>query len=486
MSFQLSRWVFLRLLGLTYLVAFASIAPQIIGLIGSDGLLPAAQYFERARDFYGTRAYYLLPGFGWLSASDGALHALCLGGIMLSVLGIAGIAPVATFWLLWASYLSLTVAGQTFLSFQWDVLLLETGLLASLYAPLGWWPTLGAERRAPAPIRWLLWALVFKLTFLSGITKLVSGDATWWGLTALTFHYQTQPIPTWTSWYAHNLPAWFQTVSVAVMFCIELIVPFLVFAPARFRRTRAVACVLLCLFQVTIAATGNYGFFNLLTIVLCLTLLDDEHISRLVPRTVATCGTSAIAGDEPRAWRLAVTGVALVIGFMSAITVWHESTYMGPHPEWSNRLSSVVRPIRSINGYGLFRTMTTERPEIIVEGSFDGTSWTEYAFRWKPGDVGRRPPFVQPHMPRLDWQMWFAALDPYGNQHWLTPMLDGLLENRPAVLGLLDGNPFLHAPPRYVRLAQYRYDFTTPEEGRETGAWWRREFVGYLTEPVSR
>ena len=171
---------------------------------------------------------------------------------------------------------------------------------------------------------------------------------------------------------------------------------------------------------------------------------------------------------------------------MSVITVWHESTYTRPHPEWSNWLSNVVRPIRSINGYGLFRTMTTERPEIIVEGSFDGTSWTEYAFRWKPGDVGRRPRFVQLHMPRLDWQMWFAALDPYGNQHWLTSMLDGLLENRPAVLGLLDGNPFLDAPPRYVRLVQYRYDFTTPEERQETGAWWRREFMGYLTEPVSR
>ena len=486
MSFQLSRWVFLRLLGLTYLLAFVSLAPQIIGLIGSDGLLPATEYFERARDFYGTRAYYQLPGFGWLSASDGALHALCWGGIVLSVLGIVGIAPVATFGLLWICYLSLTVAGQTFLSFQWDVLLLEAGLLASLYAPLGWWPVLGAETWAAAPIRWLLWALVFKLMFLSGITKLVSGDPTWWGLTALTFHYQTQPIPTWASWYAHNLPAWFHTVSVIVMFCIELGVPFLVFAPARFRRTRAVACVLLCLFQVVIAATGNYGFFNLLTIVLCLTLLDDHHISRLVPRTVATRGGSVLAGDEPRAWRFAITGAALAIGFMSAITVWHGSTYTRPHPEWSNRLVSVVRPIRSINGYGLFRTMTTERPEIIVEGSTDGATWTEYAFRWKPGEVGRRPRFVQPHMPRLDWQMWFAALDPSGNQHWLAPMLDGLLENRTAVLGLLGSNPFPNAPPRYVRLAQYRYDFTTQEGGRETGAWWRREFVGYLTEPISR
>ena len=109
--------------------------------------------------------------------------------------------------------------------------LLETGLRP-----------LETRTAQPTSIRRLLWALVFKLTFLSGITKLVSGDAIWWGLTALTLYYQTQPIQTWTSWYVHNLPAWFQTVSVAIMFCIELIVPFLVFAPARFRRTRAVTC----------------------------------------------------------------------------------------------------------------------------------------------------------------------------------------------------------------------------------------------------
>ena len=184
---QLSRWVFLRLLGLTYLAAFASLTPQIIGLVGADGLLPAAEYLERAKKFYGADAYMFLPTLGWISASDGVLLGLCWGGIVLSALAVVGIAPVPTFWLLWVFYLSLTVLGQTFLSFQWDVLLLETGLLAGLYAPLGWWPVLGRDAQAPALIRWLLWLLLFKLMFLSGITKLVSGDETWWGLTALTF-----------------------------------------------------------------------------------------------------------------------------------------------------------------------------------------------------------------------------------------------------------------------------------------------------------
>ena len=486
-DFQLSRWVFLRLLGLIYLLAFASLTPQIIGLVGAEGLLPATDYLERAKEFYGTQAHTAPPTLGWLSGSDGALLGLCWGGIALSAVAIVGVAPVPTFWVLWILYLSLTVLGQTFLSFQWDVLLLETGLLAGLYAPLGWWPRRGHERTAPAAIRWLLWVLLFKLMFLSGITKLVSGDETWWGLTALTFHYQTQPLPVWTSWHVHHLPAWLHTASTVMMFVIELVVPFLILAPSRLRRTRAAACALLCLFQVGIAATGNYGFFNLLTVVLCIALLDDQHLQWLLPRGIGKKTTDGPPVGEPRPWRVGVTAVAVPVAVISMVTIWHGATYASPHQEWSNDLVALARPLRSINTYGLFRTMTTERPEIILEGSMDGTSWEEYSFRWKPGDLDRAPRFVQPHMPRLDWQMWFAALDPYGNQQWLTPMLEGLLKNSPSVLGLLDetGNPFPDEAPRYVRLMHYRYDFTTPDERLETGAWWRRELIAPLTGPVT-
>ena len=485
-QFQISRWVFLRLLGVTYLLAFASLAPQIVGLIGTDGLLPLGQYLDRAREFYGPRAYFLLPTITWISASDVALKTLCWAGIALSGCAIVGIAPVPTFAGLWALYLSLTVAGQTFLNFQWDVLLLETGLLACLYAPLGW-TRRTTMKRPPDSIRWLIWGLAFKLTFLSGITKLVSGDQTWRGLTALTFHYQTQPIPAWTSWFAHHTPDWLLTTSVAVMFFIELIVSFLIFVPTRWRALRAAACMLMCSLQVAIGVTGNYGFFNVLTVVLYLTLLDDLHISRLLPRSVAARLHASIQRvREPRPWRVVVMGLAVVIAFMSTLTLWRESTYTRSHPAWSNRLLSWVAPTRSINGYGLFRTMTTERPEIVVEGTLDGVAWTEYAFRWKPGAVSRRPGFVQPHMPRLDWLMWFAALDPYDHQHWLATLMDRLLAGSPAVLALLDDNPFPDSPPILVRLALYRYEFATPAQSERTGDWWRREFVSYLTEPVPR
>src|SRR5206468_7496002 len=123
--------------------------------------------------------------------------------------------------------------------------------------------------------------------------------------------------------------------------------------------------------------------------------------------------------------------------------------------------------------------------EIMIEGGADTVHWREYRFRWKPGDPARHPAFVAPHMPRLDWQMWFAALNPEGARDWLVPLLRRLLEGTPEVLTLLGENPFPGAPPRYVRLVYYRYRFSTPTERATSGAWWQRERVGYLTAPLS-
>ena len=219
--FALSRGLFLRLLGGVYFVAFASLAPQLPGLIGSDGLLPAADYLERAYDLWGAEAYARLPTLLWVRPGDALLTGLCWLGIALSAAALAGIAPIAVFAALWGLYLSLAVAGQDFLLFQWDLLLLETGVLAVLYAPRGWWPPLETRRPPSAAARWLVWSLAFKLTFLSGVTKLLSGDETWRSLTALRYHYETQPLPTWLGWYAHNAPDWFGAASVGVMFFVR-------------------------------------------------------------------------------------------------------------------------------------------------------------------------------------------------------------------------------------------------------------------------
>ena len=286
-TYLLSRWLFLRLLGLVYLVAFVSLAVQITGLVGEHGILPARDFLDQARTTYGGAAYRLFPTLCWLGAGDGALRLLAWGGAVLALLLIAGVAQAPVLLLLWALYLSLSVVGQVFLWFQWDALLLETGLVAILYAPARWLPSLEREPEPSRAMHWLVLWLLFRLIFLSGITKLASGDPTWRNLTALDYHFWTQPLPPWTAWYAQQLPPWMHRAMTLGMFVIELGAPWLIFAPPRFARLRLTAFVLLVLGQLGIAVTGNYGFFNLLSLTLCVPLLDDAVLRRAIPLRLA-------------------------------------------------------------------------------------------------------------------------------------------------------------------------------------------------------
>ena len=480
--------MFLRLLALVYLIAFGSLAAQLTGLVGEHGILPIGEFLHRAHEAYGTDAYRLFPTLLWLSPTDALLNVLCWVGIAASLLLLVGVVPIASALTLWVLYLSLTVAGQTFLQFQWDALLLETGFLATLYAPPVWWSRSGTDIAPPSIVRWVLWGLAFKVTFLSGITKILSGDPTWANLTALQYHYETQPLPMWTGWFMHQLPPLVQTCSAAGMFFIELVVPWIVFLPARWRRARLIGCALMISLQLGIAATGNYGFFNLLTIALYLAVLDDRSVGRVPPEEQASGGGPA--AWRPVRWRLFANGAAVVIAVLSTMTLFREIdlTWRRQSPLehlWSSRVLSWVAPLDSINGYGLFRVMTTERPEIVIEVSEDGVTWKEQEFRWKPGELKRRPPVVQPHMPRLDWQVWFAALDPASAQEWLRPLLDRLLAGDGTVTRLLGPNP-LSGTPRFARLAFYQYYFTSRQERAATGAWWKREFVGYMTDVIRK
>ncbi|HET7598889.1 MAG TPA: lipase maturation factor family protein [Gemmatimonadales bacterium] len=477
-TYVLSRWLFLRLLGLVYLIAFVSLAVQLRGLIGEHGILPAGRFLDWAYSMYHGQAYRLLPTVFWLGASDAALVAVAWTGAVLALLLVLGVAPLLVLALLWVLYLSLSVVGQEFLSFQWDALLLEAGLLSLLWAPASWL----TRRRVPAPSevgRLLLVFLLFKLMFLSGVTKLLSGDPTWRNLTALDYHFETQPLPPWTAWYADHLPSALHRAATLVMFVIELGAPWLVFA--RRRRVRHAGVAALAFLQLGIAATGNYGFFNLLALVLCIPLLDDRLLGRVIPLRLER--------EERKSGglRTAQAVVAAALMVVSLLTFAREIAYtlpggrgLGYLPRWSERMLAWVGPFRTINGYGLFRVMTTERPELVIEGSRDGVEWRAYEFRWKPGDVDRRPRFVAPYQPRLDWQMWFAALDPLGGYGWLQSLGGALRRGTPEVLALLGRNPFSDAPPRFVRLTRYIYRFSGVEQRRRTGAWWVREPEGHL------
>jgi predicted DCC family thiol-disulfide oxidoreductase YuxK len=475
-TFCFSRWLFLRGLGCIYLIAFLSLWVQIHGLVGSNGILPAEQYLAAVRQQIGTEGYYLIPTLFWLNPSDACLHFLCVGGVILSLALIAGFFPPFILAGLWGFYLSLVTVGQVFLSFQWDVLLLEIGFLAIFFAPLQIRDTL---RRASPPsgaFLWLLWWLLFRFMFASGFVKLAS-DEVWRNLTALNFHYETQPLPTWLGWYAHQLPEWFHKISVIGMLAVELVIPFFIFAP---RRLRTVGCIGLIGLQVTILLTGNYCFFNLLTIVLCLLLIDDVTWKGLLSKRFMP-NFQPVEQAPHRYRRYCIAVVAILLFMLSGIRFGNQLFRNAPLPDvaW-------IRPFRSVNTYGLFADMTESRPEIIVEGSNDRITWETYRFRWKPGELTTAPKWVAPHQPRLDWQMWFAALQgSYRNTPWFPHFVGVLLQGKPEVLQLLAENPFPDAPPRYVRATLYDYHFTDLATKRAEGTWWHRERKGLYCPAVS-
>ncbi len=479
-DFFLSSWLFLKLLGLVYLVAFCSLGSQISGLVGSKGILPASDFLNLLRHHMGPERYHVLPTLCWFNASDGFLQFLCWVGALLSGVLILGFAPAPILFLLWSFYLSLTLIGREFLSFQWDVLLLETGFLAIFLAPLGFLPKIHSS----TPSRTILWLfrwLLFRLMFSSGVVKLSSGDPTWRTLTALNYHYETQPLPTWLGWYAHQLPHWFQKMSVAGMFAIELACPLLIFAPRRLRFFGAAAILF---FQLLIAGTGNYCFFNMLAIFLCLFLFDDHMWPEKWRQKVLNKSTSHHPATMN--WSKWITApLAVMVIFLSIFEMPRTFRTRIDWPKPAVWVYKAFAPFCLVNSYGLFAVMTTSRPEIIVEGSYDRVHWLPYEFKYKPGDLKRKPDFVAPHQPRLDWQMWFAALGDYRENPWFINFCLRLLQGSPSVKSLLAKDPFSKAPPRYIRAVMYDYRFTDFNTRKREGTWWHRQLKGLYCPVLS-
>jgi predicted DCC family thiol-disulfide oxidoreductase YuxK len=481
-SFAFASWLFLRLLGVTYFFAFLSLAMQIIGLIGHNGILPAGEFLAIAASRVGADRYWYFPTLAWLNSSDAVLRAMTVGGTMGSLLLIFDLAPIPILSVLWALYLSLVTVGQDFLGFQWDALLLEAGFLAIFLAPAHLWPRPSPKPPTPRMPRLLLWFLLFRLMFSSGVVKLSSGDATWRNFTALDYHYFTQPLPTPLAWYAHIAPAWFSHDCVGFLFIVELAVPFLIFMPRLWRFAGAGFMIVL---QLLIALTGNYAFFNLLTVALCLLLLDDAFLKRFFPRAPAELLRPSLTHARRFPLRRWVTLPVAVIIFAAGLLQLADLLTVEWLPPAAFRLLVDLEPLRIVNSYGLFANMTTERPEIQIEGSNDGETWLAYEFKYKMGDPHRAPRWVAPFQPRLDWQMWFAALGDCRSSPWFSQLMLRLLQGSPPVLGLLKRNPFLLGPPRYIRAELYDYQFSTRLEHRETGAWWRRTLTGDYFPTVS-
>jgi lipase maturation factor 1 len=464
-----------------FLDAWFSLGVQVRELIGSHGLLPVASYFEIARQ-HGEPGFWEFPTVFWLDASDGTLTAGIVVGVLLALASLAGFWPRACFAASTILYLSYATACRTFLWFQWDNMLIECGLLVLLLP--GDRPARGAHL--------LFRLLLFKLYWESGIAKWQSYLHDWQDGSAMTFYYETAPLPTWLAWYAHNLPAWWHHIESRAALAFELVVPFLMFGP---RRVRLTAFGILTGFQFIDAATANYGYFCYLSGALHVFLLDDTDIERITKwgrsltarvlrRPVAE--PSEHVSPPLKAWREKAGKVGLMVvttGFLF-ISVAEGLFAFADVPRLHERLEpleSAWQPFRLVNTYHLFGHITRERIEPEFQ-TYDGVNWSGHDFRHKAGDVNRAPDFVAPHQPRVDFQLWFYGLGfQRGAPDYVVSLIERLCHDPPAIQGLFVAP--LPAKPQSVRLAFWQYHFTTPEERSRTGAWWKRQMLG-TTRPI--
>jgi|WetSurMetagenome_2_1015567.scaffolds.fasta_scaffold40919_3 lipase maturation factor 1 len=465
-EYELTAWLFLKGLALVYLAAFLSLAVQIDGLAGSGGILPFRELLDEQFTHYGYAALLLLPNLFWINCSDMALQGAAYAGAVLAVLLFFGWCRQRVILvLLFLLYLSLYHAGQTFTNFQWDYLLLESGFLAIFLVNV---PT----RLLIFLYHWLL----FRLRFLSGFSKLASGDPSWSGFSALKYYFETQPLPHVGAWYVHQLPDWMLGIGVALTFFAELVVPFFIFLPRRFRLIAAAVTIAM---QLLIIATSNHNFFNLLTILLCLFLLDDKLVTRWIPKAFRPRQRDLFQPPVSGAAGKAAIGAGAVMILALSGTMMVEMLTQEPLSEEAYWFASLGPRYGIGNVYHVFPTMQTERQELQIAGSDDGIRWKHYVFRYKPGKPGQIPGFIVPHQPRLDWMMWFVPPQGDDMHTWFPRLLDALAKNNPAVTRLLAVNPFEgKAPPLFLRVEAYRYRFTTPEERARSGDWWKIDYLG--------
>lgn len=456
-----SAW-FIRLLGCIYLIAFVSIASQIDALAGSEGILPFAAKLAAIQQPHFSD-YLHLPTLFWLDSSDTALQGAAWSGCAVALLIILGRWQRTALVVAYALYLSIYHACLPFTNFQWDGLLLECGFLAIFLTP--------RSRVLILLFRWLL----FRLRFMSGLSKLTLGDPSWSGLTALNYYFEVQPLPTPLAWYAHQLPEWLLKVGTAGTLFVELVVPFMMFLP---RRWRFIAAWLTIFWQLLIILTSNHNWINLLTIALCLFLFDDRAVDRVTP---AWLKTRLLNQPVPTRPAPAATHVATftLAAFVLLVSAGHFRELVKLQ-SLSGPLGKVVRyaeTYRVVSSYHVFPTMKTERFELELLGSVDGREWRPYRFKYKPDDPAQRPRVVLPFQPRLDWQMWFVTLGP-PHLPWFYEFLQALLKNSAPVTALLENNPFPDQPPRFIRVDAYRYRFTDWKQRASTGDWWQREPLG--------
>ncbi len=450
-----------------YLVAFLVAANQFRPLLGERGMLPVSDFVRRV-------PFTKAPSLFHVHCTDRFFALVAWSGTGLAALALSGVtdhAPAGVsmlVWLtLWALYLSIVNVGQTWYSFGWETLLLEAGFLAVFLGPDAFAP----PTLVVVLIRWL----VFRVEFGAGMIKM-RGDECWRDLTCLIYHHETQPMPGPFSWWFHRLPVRLHKAEALGNHVAQLVMPFLLFTP---QPVAGVAAAVIIVTQLWLMVSGNFSWLNAVTIALALPALGDGILDRILPISPPDSLPDAPAWHDVMVVGLTVLVVALsirpVLNLVSSRQV----------------MNTTFDPLRLVNTYGAFGSVTRVRREVIVEGTTDDivtpdTEWREYEFKGKPGDPMRRPRQFAPYHLRLDWLMWFIPLSPHYGHSWFVPFLERLLRNDRDTLKLLRINPFTDAPPTFVRARLFRYRYTTRAERKATGAWWHREPIGTLVKPRHR
>ena len=489
------RWLFLRALGLIYFSAFYSLAFQIKGLIGWEGILPANRYLQSIAGSTagspGILRLWLAPTLLWIASGPHVLTGICVAGLIASVLLVGNIWPRGMLVICFVCFVSFVSAAQDFSGYQSDGMLLEAGFISIFLAPSGFRPGLG-EHSPPSRLSYFLlqWEW-FRIYFESGVVKLLSGDPEWRHLTAMDEYYQNGPLPTWIGWYLQHLPHWFHWLTALGTLVMELALVWMMFLPRRFR--------ILCFFLVTawqagVIVSANYTFLNYLVLVLGVLLLDDEFLSpwlrkllSLKPATTAIAGVPLempVAQSEIQRIKAAVSAFCLLWIFYAttAQLIW----MLWPRAPLPKTPVVGLEPFRIANSYGLFAVMTRARYEIEFQGSNDGQNWTAYPFRYKPQALNEAPGIYAPYQPRFDWNLWFASLGAWRENMFVVSTEERLLSNDRDVLNLFRSNPFPNAPPQQIRAVLWQYWFTSMADKRVTGNWWKREYLGIYAPTLTK
>jgi hypothetical protein len=517
----IARWTFLRALAAIYFSAFFSLLFQIEGLIGPLGILPAGRYLDAVQGQMGGLRFWFAPTLFWFSASSQTMMFVVWMGLAASIAGFCNLWPRLSFLICFLSFLSFASAAQDFSNYQSDSMLLEAGFLALFFSPRGLLPGLGIASPPPRASLFLLQWEWFRIYFESGIVKLLSGDVEWRNFTAMDEYYQNGPLPTWIGWYVEHLPHWFHAATAAGTLGMELGIVWMLFLP---KGLRLLCFCIVTPWEIGVILTANYTFLNYLVLALGFLLLDDRGVHWLLPKSFratlpipiktetatqiehspaitpgvespATVDQSMKTAAEgpPGARKISVFFLAIRVCLTACILSWigYATTAEMIRMPWSDiplptAPVAALEPFRIANQYGLFAVMTRGRYEIEFQGSDDGQNWTPYLFRYKPQALNQAPGIYAPYQPRFEWNLWFASLGDWQQNNFVASTEERLLENDPDVLALFRENPFARTPPRYVKAVLWQYWFTSMEQKRRTGDWWRRDLIGLYAPILTR